>query len=451
MAKKERVHYVCSNCQFDTEQWQGKCPSCGQWNTLEKIEPAVTSASGKPKPTATALTSKRASLFEASKYLDEKEQKRILFHSPLLNEFFSGGIAADSITLLAGEPGLGKSTFALQLLKSTLQAQTLDALYITAEESIEELARRSIRLGVPNTLEILQTQRFETIEAELNTRKPQLVILDSIQTVFSTAMDSAPGSVSQVTNIATQLLSICKTHRIALIIIGHVTKDGSIAGPRTLEHLVDTVLMMERTQQDLLTVSFVKYRFGSTEHIIFLKMAETGLSIIQDPSLLLLENLEDGVGITYSVVRIKNQNIIVEIQALVAKNFSGTGFQRQGIGITNAKLNSLIAIIKKYLHFDLDGSDIYVTLLGLPRGIWDESLDLTIILAILSSFTNKTIQDLMGMNGKSRPVFAGRVTLSGTIRNATANPTRAKTAEKLKLDYNPTIQAGELKNLQLRL
>jgi DNA repair protein RadA/Sms len=304
-------------------------------------------------------------------------------------------------------------------------------------------------LGIPGALNLLQTQKYEQIEQELIHSKPQLVVIDSIQTIYSGSMESSPGSVAQVTNIVTQLLAICKTERIALLIIGHVTKEGSIAGPRTLEHLVDTVLMMEKTQQDLLTVSFNKYRFGSTEHILFLKMAETGLAIIQDASLLLLENLEDGVGIIYSIVRIKNQNVVVEVQALVSKNYGGAGFQRQGIGITAAKLNSIVAIIRKYLQYDLDGTDIYVNIVGMPKGNWDESLDLAVALAILSSYLNRPIQELIHTSSKARPVFSGRVTLSGTIRPATALATRQKTASKLKLNYNPTIVDGPITNLRL--
>jgi DNA repair protein RadA/Sms len=448
--KSPKPTFTCSNCGYTTTSWVGKCPQCGQWNTL--LQDALLEATGTTKATVrtkTQITAKRATLSDALNNLGTIEQSRIQFASKPLQDFFSGGLASDSISLIAGEPGLGKSTFALQILKSALQHTPIQALYITAEESLEELSRRAGRLGVPGTLEILQTQRFETIEQELLTKKPQVVILDSIQTVYSSAMDSSPGSVAQITNIVTQLLSICKNERIALIIIGHVTKDGSIAGPRTLEHLVDTVLVMERTEQELLSVSFSKYRFGSTEHILFLKMSQSGLNIIQDVSLLLLENLEDGIGITYSVVRIKNQNIIVEIQALASKNFSGTGFQRQGIGVTSAKLNSIVAIIKKYLQFDLDSADIYVNLVGLPKGVWDESLDLAIVLAIISSYLNRPIQQLLPGLHKERPVFSGRITLSGTIRNATALELRAKTAQKLKLAYNPSIKIGPITELPI--
>lgn len=450
MSKKgSKIQYICTNCQHTSTQWQGKCQQCNEWNTLVES----TTASGL---TTTAKTnvqlraSEQATLADTLKNLDEGPIARHQFHSEQLNDFFSGGLAPDSITLLAGEPGLGKSTLSLQLLKSLIINTNTSSLYITAEESLSEVARRAHRLKVPETLTILQTQQFEIIEKELVSKKPSVVILDSIQTVYSRSMDSAPGSVAQVTNIVTQLMAICKTLGIALIIIGHVTKEGAIAGPRTLEHLVDTVLMLERTQHDLLTLSFSKNRFGTTEHILFLKMQEGGLVIITDPSLLLLENLEDGVGITYSIVRIKNQNIVVEVQALTSKNFSGTGFQRQGIGITSAKLNSLIAILKKYLGLELDSFDIYVTLQGLPKGSWDESLDLAILLSIISSYKNAPIEDVLKITKtKGRPVFSGRITLSGTIRTATAEITRKKTASTLKLQYNPAIQAGQLSLLQI--
>lgn len=447
--KQPKIQYICSHCGNISSKWLGKCPVCGEWNSYEEkvLQSVGSTGSTKTPPARIQTTIKRASLQESLENITDKTQRRLQLNSSLLQEFFNGGITSDSLTLLAGEPGLGKSTFALQLLRSALDAQNIEALYVTAEESIEELTRRAQRIGVPTNLQLLQSQQYESIEKEIITTRPQLVILDSIQTIYATSSDSAPGSVAQVTNIATQLLSICKTYNIAIIIIGHVTKDGSIAGPRTLEHLVDSVLLLERSQHDLLTVSFIKYRFGTTESLLFLRMGENGLSIVQDPSLLLLENLEDGVGITYSIVRIKNQNIVVEVQALASKNIAGIGYQRQGIGITNAKLNSLIAIMKKYLHYDMDSMDVYVSLIGLPKGAWDESLDLAIALALISSIHDTPLPQLFRLSTKQRQVFAGRLTLSGSIRPATANAIRLSTAKKLKLDYNPAITPGEIRQL----
>jgi len=404
------------------------------------------------------------------------------FSAAVLNDFWNQGLVAGSLTLLAGEPGLGKSTLGLQLLRALHQGhiltnnssnihsvdpipksnssqpnstvdvksdqnQSLKLLYITAEESSFELARRSQRLGIPVEILALQSNNFEQIDKVLTSSQPEVVIIDSIQTIFSSQIPSAPGSITQVSTIASQLLAISKAQNIAIIIIGHVTKDGQIAGPKTLEHLVDSVLLLESSESaKYRTLAFSKHRFGSTTGMLLLKMEETGLEVVTDPSLALLENLETGVGVSYGIAMDRDLPLVVEIQALVAKPMMGGFGRREAIGIKNAKLNVILAVAEKYLDLDLKDRDIYIQIAGLPKNLSDESLDLPILLAILSSLRNKSLNQIIdGETTKSKIVFAGRLTFSGNLRAATELDKRTNIAAKLGFQFNPNVNLGDIR------
>ncbi len=428
-----------------------------------------------PSYSPTSLEDIYAKLAASFDPLNPSGQGLLQFSNPFLTDFWNKGVLSDSLTLLAGEPGLGKSTFALQIIRDLIKGTPdLDALYISAEESLYQLAARAQRLDIPAQIQVLNANNLENIievvaqkihgKQAKNESRNLVLIIDSIQTIFSNSATGSPGSVSQVTYIVNQFLNLTKTAGIAVILIGHVTKTGDIAGPKTLEHMVDTVLLIDQPQNSskYRTLSFTKHRFGSTDKLLFLEMAENGLTIVKNPSLLLLENIEVGIGIAYSLALDRELPLLVEIQALVHNSGNPFG-SREANGTNKTKLNILVAILEKYLQLDLKSHDIYIQILGLPRGLSDDSLDLAIILAILSSLRNQPVDELFEPQfsdlkndlkhssktktekTKLRSVFCGRLTLSGKVRTATNFKTRISAAKKLGFDYNTGI--SDLKDI----
>ena len=460
---KLKTIYRCTSCQHETPKWVGKCPQCNGWNTL--VEDTINVGKDLPDSMPKILTNESRGVLQPEsitqvleKISTQKEKRLYAFSADILNNFFGKGLVAGSLTLLAGEPGLGKSTLSLQLLRALYQGKNdpiPNLLYITAEESTFELARRSERLKIPPQINILQSNNFEQIQQVLEIHRPDVVIVDSIQTMSSSQIASNPGSVSQVSTIASHLLAISKAKNISIIIVGHVTKDGQIAGPKTLEHLVDSVCMLESTESpQYRTLSFSKNRFGTTSQLLLLKMEESGLQIITDPSLALLENLETGIGVVYGMSIDKDLPLVVEIQALVGRpNFGAEGKggfgRREALGIKTSKLNTILAIAEKYLDINLKNQDVYLQVTGLPKNTVDDSLDLPVLLAIISSLKEKSINEIISIKSKKiidKPIFSGRLTLSGKIRNATQLDQRNGTSEKLGFRYNPGIAQGELKS-----
>jgi DNA repair protein RadA/Sms len=455
---KLKTQYICSNCGHTEGKWQGKCSNCGAWNSY--VEETINV--GKDLPNAPMLSNangllKPQSIKDVLKDVESSKEPRIYeFSAPLLTSFWGGGLVAGSLTLLAGEPGQGKSTLALQLLRA-LHAQNpnLTLLYITAEESEFELARRSKRLQIPDSILIVQSNNFEQIQQLLNALNPDVVIIDSIQTVSISTVPSSPGSVSQVSTLTNNFLAISKSKNISIILVGHVTKEGQIAGPKTLEHMVDSVMMLEAEDNvSYRTLTFQKHRFGTTSTMLLMKMEETGLQIVTDPSLALLENLETGMGVVYGMSIDKDLPLVVEVQALVGNpNFVGEGKsfgRREAIGVKTSKLNTILAIAEKYLNISLKNQDVYLQITGLPKNADDDSLDLPILLAILSSLKNQPISQIVETKMPVKPqkyIFAGRLTLSGKIRNATQLEQRETTSKKLGFVYNQRITAGELGSL----
>ena len=458
---KSKTIYKCFSCGYESGKWQGKCPNCGTWNSFQEVLKVATLDDNQKQksiaPESDQILSPETIGKVLEKVKEQKQQRLYNFSADILNNFFGKGLVAGSLTLIAGEPGLGKSTLGLQLLRSLYQGgkkpkeseskDGIKLLYITAEESAFELARRSERLKIPKEIMVLQANNFEQIEEVLYSHKPNVVVVDSIQTIFSSSVQSNPGSVTQVSTIASQMLAISKSQNISIIVIGHVTKEGQIAGPKTLEHLVDSVLMLEPSEsQQYRTLNFSKNRFGTTNSLLLLKMEETGLEIVTDPSLALLENLETGVGTCYGLAMDKDLPLVVEIQALVSKpNYGGNMFgRREAIGVKTAKLNSILAIAEKYLDIDLKNCDIYIQLVGLPKNLQDDSLDLPILLAILSSLKDKNLTQIFKSADNTKLVFAGRLTFSGGLRSATTLEIRKNTAEKLGFKYNPKIETGDI-------
>jgi len=510
--------FVCSNCSYQSLKWLGKCPNCNEWNTLEEKQiPDQTKDSKFGNQSANAfgnnvplsrgqavglgvVSQSTVSLediyVQLAQSSDPTNFGNILhFNNSYLADFWNKGILSDSLTLLAGEPGLGKSTFALQILRDLIkESPNLQALYVSAEESLMQLASRAQRLDIPAQIQVLNLNNLENIieviadkilkQVQDDTRgaqsdvedlsfrgnreilaesggkishvvrndtnnKPQnIIIIDSIQTIYSNQATGSPGSVSQVTFIVNQLLNISKSAGIAIILIGHVTKTGDIAGPKTLEHMVDTVLLLDQptTSTKYRTLSFNKHRFGSTDKLLFLEMAENGLTIIKNPSLLLLENIESGVGIAYALALDHEQPLLVEVQALVHNTGNSFG-RREASGSTQTKLNIIIALLEKYLNLDLKAYDIYTQMLGLPKGLNDDNLDLSIALAILSSLKNLPLDQLLKSKNpkQTKTVYCGRLTLSGSVRTATNQKARQSASKKLGFAYNDNLE--EIKDI----
>ena len=448
----KNTYFECSNCGFSHPKWLGICSNCGAVNSLVEKTKAIQSTTSNSsnlnkKPNTQKFLQNQAELTnleQALKAHKNKPKPRLGFGVDILNDFFSGGIARQSLLLLAGSPGLGKSTLALQLLRSLFLAnKNLKLLYVTGEESVFELASRSQRLNIPKQIMILQTNNFEQVERIIEKEKPDLVVIDSIQTIFSSENDSAPGSVSQVSYLSAGFMTLTKRLETSVILIGHVTKDGSIAGPKTLEHLVDTVLTIESSQDiKFRTLSFSKYRHGSTEKQLLLKMSENGLEIITDASVAMLENFEKGAGVCYGLALEKNLPLVVEIQALVNGNPAGDKFygRREALGLKVSKLNTILAIAEKYLNLDLKSSDVYVQVSGMTKNQNDNSLDLPLLLAILSSVKNQPVEEFLKLKPSSKiRLFSGRLTLSGRLRKPTNLELREATAKKLKFDLNPKL------------
>jgi DNA repair protein RadA/Sms len=446
MAIKSKKEFVCKSCGYKTVKWLGRCPNCESWNSFEEITTAPSVGGSEMK-----VEYKSAETIEDILKNDTVSHKKYPFSTDLLNTFWNKGLVPGSLTLLAGEPGLGKSTLSLQLLRSLCVANPkLKLLYLTAEESSIEVARRSNRLDIPKTIMILQANLYEVIEREILKQKPQVLIIDSVQTVYSGFSDSSPGSVNQISAVTNNFLSLAKSYNISVILIGHVTKEGQVAGPKALEHLVDSVLLLEQSEvSGFRTLGFSKHRYGTTENQILLKMEEKGLEIITDPSLALLGNLEKGIGVCYGLAVQKNLPMVVEIQTLVAGNPMGaSGFgRREAIGFKLSKLNTIIAICEKYLGLNLRSYDVYSQVVGLPKSMDDNSLDLPILLSILSSFYNKEISAFLNLDRKIKPIFAGRLTLSGSIREPTYFEQRQKVADNLKFNLNSGVKYGEISEI----
>jgi DNA repair protein RadA/Sms len=445
--------FRCKECGTEFSKWYGKCQKCDAWNSLEEISPAENAKKGINISGPVDIPTSIEDILV--QYKDKGERRFYEYSAPVLNDFWNKGLVSGSFVLLAGEPGLGKSTLALQLIRSLFDGakkskDPAKILYITAEEAIFEIAKRADRLGIPKEILLLQTNNFEQIEKTLIETRPNIVVLDSVQTFYSSELTSSPGSIMQVSYIASQLLSISKNFNISIVLIGHVTKDGQIAGPKTLEHLVDSVLMLEKSEvSNYRTLMFTKHRYGATDKQLLMKMVETGLEIVTNPSLALLENLETGIGVCYGLAIEKSLPFVVEIQVLVSKAGKGEeGYgRREAINLKLSKLNTILAIAEKYLGLNLRSRDVYLQISGLAKNLVDDSLDLPILLGIISSVKNKMVDEIMKVDPKKKPIFAGRLTLSGLLRNATNEKDRESTSKNLGFDYNPNLSLGSIEEV----
>lgn len=419
--EKVKTIYVCTACGEQSPRWLGRCPSCGAWNTMEEDvvvqQPAASAKSSRLPALAGEVSAAR--LFD----IDTNDEKaRILTGISELDRVLGGGIVIGSVILLGGEPGAGKSTLLLQICASI--PQQLQVLYVTGEESIRQIKLRANRLGVPgeNVTVAAQTQ-MESIIEMIRNRRPDLVIIDSIQTMHSDAVSSSAGSVSQVKECSSQLLIAAKTLEIPIFIVGHVNKDGAIAGPKVMEHIVDTVLYFEGDRMlPYRVLRAVKNRYGSTNEIGMFDMSANGLHEVINPSKLLLEGRPLGVsGNCVACTMEGTRPILSEIQALVTKsNFPSPRRTTSGFDFNRANL--LLAVIEKRGGYYLGSLDVYLNIVGGLR-LDDTACDLAVVLAVISSLLDKPISD--------DTIAIGEVGLGGEVRNVSNLDARLREAGRI--------------------
>lgn len=428
MATKIKSVFFCQSCGYESSKWMGQCPGCKEWNTFveETVKPAAKAAKG------ISASSAQTGSYEAPKSLSDIEmndEERYDTHIGELNRVLGGGLVKGSLILVGGDPGIGKSTILLQVA-GNISADNRDVLYISGEESLRQIKLRASRIGeFSDKLKFMCETNLGNIEEAITRAKPQVVIIDSIQTMYNEAVSSAPGSVSQVRESTSVLLRIAKSMNISIFIVGHVTKEGQVAGPRVLEHMVDTVLYFEGDRHASYRIlRAVKNRFGSTNEIGVFEMQEKGLVEVTNPSEFMLDGRpEDASGSIVTCSVEGTRPILIEVQALVCR--SNFGFpKRSANGTDYNRVNLLMAVLEKRVGLQMGESDAYVNLAGGMR-IAEPSLDLGICLALISSFKNKPI---------SGDVIAfGEVGLSGEVRSV--NMADARVSEARKLGFKTCI------------
>lgn len=437
---KDKIAYVCSNCGQESAKWIGKCPSCGQWNTFKEIRIANDTGSMAAKNAAHAvrssITNKNKPLFLHE--ISAKDEPRIDMHDDELNRVLGGGLVPGSIVLLGGEPGIGKSTLTLQTI---LHMNERRILYVSGEESAHQIKMRAERIGGNSEVMILCETSLESIFDNIKEVKPELVVIDSIQTISTSDVESSPGSITQVRECAAALLRFAKTSGIPVILIGHINKEGTLAGPKILEHIVDTVIQFEGDQHYMYRIlRSIKNRFGSTSELGIYEMQQNGLRQVSNPSELLLSQDHEGLsGVAISSAIEGVRPFLVETQALVSSAAYGTP-QRSATGFDQRRLNMLLAVLEKRVGFKLMQKDVFINIAGGLR-VTDLAMDLSVIAAVLSSNVDTAIETGWCM--------AGEVGLSGEVRPVNRIEQRIAEAEKLGFAHM-IIPAHNLKGFDKR-
>ncbi|MDX2048520.1 MAG: DNA repair protein RadA [Chitinophagaceae bacterium] len=417
---KIKTAFFCSNCGYESAKWAGKCPACEQWNTFtEEVihKPSAKNDITWKEPPAKANGLKSLSLDE----IESSEEKRLITPDAELNRVLGGGIVPGSIVLVAGEPGIGKSTLFLQ---ASLLLKDVVTLYISGEESEQQIKMRADRLNIKhNQFYLLTETSTQTIFQEIKKIKPQLVIVDSIQTVQSAYIDSSPGSISQIRECAAEFQRFAKETHTPVFLIGHITKDGSIAGPKLLEHMVDTVLQFEGDQHYAFRIlRTTKNRFGSTSELGIYEMTGLGMKPVANPSDILITQKENQLsGIAIAATMEGMRPLLIEVQALVTASVYGTP-QRTASGFDLRRLQLLLAVLEKRGGFHFGTKDVFVNIVGGLK-IEDPSTDLAMVCALLSSYEDVPVPQNI--------CFAGEVGLSGEIRAVNRIEQRIAEAEKL--------------------
>ena len=415
MAKAKSSVFYCQSCGYESAKWSGQCPACKEWNTF--VEEIVDKKSLKTRKEVSDITPTRLS------HIVSGEDKRISTGMEELDRVLGGGIVSGSLVLVGGDPGIGKSTLLLQTCQKLCQ-QHFQVLYVSGEESLQQIKIRADRIGeFSDELSLLCETNLELIRGVIEREKPQVVVIDSIQTMYNEEISSAPGSVSQVRESTGILMQIAKVLGIAVFVVGHVTKEGVVAGPRVLEHMVDTVLYFEGDRHGTYRVlRGVKNRFGSTNEIGVFEMRQSGLAEVKNPSEYMLSGKPKGASGSIVACSMEGTRpILVEIQALVCHSVFGMA-RRTAAGTDYNRVNLLMAVMEKTFGLRLSDQDAYVNIAGGIR-INEPAIDLGLVLAILSSYKNRPIDEHV--------ICFGEVGLSGEVRAVSMAEQRIQEAKKM--------------------
>ena len=427
---KDKTAYVCGSCGYDSPKWIGKCPACGEWNTFQEVKVGKKAAATMASDFRLDVKSSPISMSK----IETENEPRINMQDAELNRVLGGGLVPGSMTLLGGEPGIGKSTLILQ---TVMMLKGMKVLYVSGEESARQLKLRADRINPnPNcqlstvncqlsTVMVVCEAMIEIVFEHVKTVEPDLVVIDSIQTMATETVESSPGSVTQIRECAAMLLKFAKESNTPVIVIGHINKEGTIAGPKILEHMVDTVLQFEGDQHYMYRiVRAIKNRFGSTAELGIYEMVQNGLRPVENPSELLLSDVKDGEELSGVAVACSIEGVrplLIETQALVSTAAYGTP-QRSATGFDLRRLNMLLAVLEKRVGFKLPQRDVFLNIAGGIR-VTDPAIDLSVIAAVLSSNVDTGIpRDIC---------FTGEVGLSGEVRPVSRIVQRIAEADKL--------------------
>ncbi|MQN00537.1 MAG: DNA repair protein RadA [Lachnospiraceae bacterium] len=421
MPKKETSVFFCSNCGYESPKWVGQCPACHEWNTMTEVR---------------TEKNKKVSVREISEVrpvalseISVSEEKRTTTHMSELDRVLGGGIVKGSLVLIGGDPGIGKSTLLLQVMRN-ISKDKIDVLYVSGEESLRQIQLRAQRMGnFSDSLKVLSETDLGLIEQVIKTTKPSIVVIDSIQTMYSEEASGIAGSISQVRYATGTLMQLAKKEDITIFIVGHVTKEGTVAGPRILEHMVDTVLYFEGDRHASYRVlRAVKNRFGSTDEIGVFEMRSDGLKEVKNPSEFLLDGRAFGSsGSVISCAIEGSRPILLEIQALTTHSNFGIP-RRTAVGIDYNRVNLLMAVVEKRMGLMMGDQDAYINIAGGMR-INEPAIDLGLVLAIISSFKNRPLSESL--------VAFGEVGLSGEVR--AVSMARQRINEALKMGIKTII------------
>lgn len=415
---KKKTKFVCSSCGYESAKWMGRCPGCGEWNQMVE----ETEITGKPKRT---FMHSDTTMAKPSRLIDVEtsQEPRVETDLKELNRVLGGGVVPGSLVLIGGDPGIGKSTLLLQV-SSQLSSKGSNVLYISGEESVKQTKMRASRMDINNSsLYIYAETNLQLIHSAIENMKPEFVIIDSIQTVHHPEVTSAPGSVSQVRECTAELMRIAKTNNIAIFIVGHVTKEGAIAGPRLLEHMVDTVLYFEGERHHTYRIlRAVKNRFGSTNEMGIFEMKEAGLEEVANPSEIFLEERTKGTSGSTVVASMEGTRpVLVEIQALVSPTVFGNP-RRMATGTDHNRVTLIMAVLEKRVGLLLQNQDAYLKVAGGVK-LDEPAIDLAIAVSIASSFRDEPTG--------ATDCLIGEVGLTGEVRRVSRIEQRVNEAAKL--------------------
>jgi DNA repair protein RadA/Sms len=426
MAKKTST-FICQSCSYQTAKWMGKCPECGSWNSFSE----ETTVASKDLNRAHKRTAQGSEVPKLIKEIVLEKQFRVVTGMGEFDRVVGGGVVPGSLILIGGEPGIGKSTLLTSVMGKLSQTHPEQVvLYVSGEESVNQVAERAKRVGVNNSnFYIYNETNWQKVLEQINKLQPRFLVIDSIQTTSSSEIDSAPGTVTQIREVTYELMNHVKANGITCFVIGHITKEGSIAGPKILEHMVDTVIYFEGDQfGHYRLLRAMKNRFGNTNEVGIFEMKESGLDEVKNPSQYFLDDqLQDSYGRSLTCIIEGSRSLFVEIQALVVENKFGNG-RRTTQGIDNNRLAMMVAVIEKYFGLPLGFNDIYLNVVGGMKLVSRES-DLSIIASLLSSYRSRPID--------SGTIFVGEVGLTGEVRSIPQMEMRVK--EMAQLNYKRVV------------